>query len=50
MVLARANTRLHNLPTFKFGNLDLELVEDFIYVGIRFNWNGSFVKTKKTAA
>ena len=47
MVLARSNTRFHNLPTLKFGNLDLELVEDYIYVGIHFNWNGSFLKSKK---
>ena len=41
---ARSKTRLRNLPTFKFGNLDVELVEDYIYFGIRLNWNSSFVK------
>ena len=39
--------RLRNLPTFKFVNLDLDQVEDYIYLGICFNWNGSFVKAKK---
>ena len=34
--------------TFKFGNLDLDLVDDYVYLGICFNWNGSFVKAKKT--
>ena len=31
----------------KFGNLDLDLVDDYVYLGICFNWNGSFVKAKK---
>ena len=48
MVFARSKTRLRNLPTFKFGNLDLDLVDDYVYLGICFNWNGSFVKAKKT--
>ena len=43
MVFARSKTRLNNTPTFKFGNIDLEQVEDYIYLGICFNWNGSFV-------
>ena len=47
MVLARSKTRLNNIPTFKFGNIDLEQVDDYIYLGICFNWNGSFVKAKK---
>ena len=47
MVFARSKTRLNNIPTFKFGNIDLEQVEDYIYLGICFNWNGSFVKAKK---
>ena len=33
--------------TFKFGNIDLEQVEDYIYFRICFNWNGSFDKVKK---
>ena len=48
MVFARSKTRLRNLPTFKFGNLDLDLVDDYVYLDICFNWNGSFVKAKKT--
>ena len=47
MVFARSKTKLNNIPTFKFGNIDLEQVEDYIYLGICFNWNGSFVKAKK---
>ena len=45
MVFARSKTGLNNVPTFKFGNIDLEQVED--YLAICFNWNGSFVKAKK---
>ena len=50
MVFARSKTRLRNLPTFKFGNLDLDLVDendDYVYFDICFNWNGSFVKAKQ---
>ena len=47
MVFARSKTRLRNLPTFKFGNLDLDLVDDYVYLDICFNWNGLFVKAKK---
>ena len=47
MAFARSKTRLNNIPTFKFGNIDLEQVEDYIYLGVCFNWNGSFVKAKK---
>ena len=49
MVFARSKTRLRNLPTFKFGNLDLDLVDDYVYLDICFNWNGSFVKAKKNS-
>ena len=47
MAFARSKTRLRNWPTFKFGNLDLDLVDDYVYLGICFNWNGSFVKANK---
>ena len=47
MVFAWSKTRLNNIPTFTFGNIDLEQVDDYIYLGICFNWNGSFVKAKQ---
>ena len=47
MVFARSKTRLNNIPTSKFVNIDLEEVDDYIDLGICFNWNGSFVKAKK---
>ena len=46
MVFAKSKTRLRNLPIFKFGNLDLNQVEDYISLAICFNWNGSFAKAK----
>jgi len=47
MVFPRSKTRIRNIRTFKFGYMDLDHVDDYIYLGICFNWNGSFVKTKK---
>ena len=47
MVFTRSKTRLRNLPTFKLGSLDLDLVDVYVYLGICFNWNGSFVTAKK---
>ena len=43
MVFARSKTRIHNIPTLKFGNTGLDQVEDYIYLHIFFNWNGPFV-------
>ena len=37
MVFDRSKTRFNNIPTFKFGNIDLEQVDDYIYFGICFN-------------
>ena len=47
LVFARSKTRIRNIRTFKFGDMNLDQVEDYIYLGICFNWNGSFVKAKK---
>ena len=47
MVFARSKIKLNNIPTFKFGNIDLEQIEDYIYLGICFNGNWSFVKANK---
>ena len=32
MAFARSKTRLNSIPTFKFGNIDLEQVEDYNYI------------------
>lgn len=47
MVFTKSKARLRNLPDFTFDNAILERVEDYVYLGIEFNWNGSFVKAKK---
>ena len=47
MVFPRSEIRIRNIPTFKFDNTDIDQVEDYMYLGICFNWNGSFVKAKK---
>ena len=47
LVFARSKTRIRNIRAFKFGDMNLDQVEDYIYLGICFNWNGSFVKAKK---
>ncbi|KAK2183495.1 hypothetical protein NP493_310g02027 [Ridgeia piscesae] len=47
MVFARSMTRIRNIRTFKFGNTDLDQVEDYIYLGICFNWNRSFVTVNR---
>ena len=44
MVFAKSKTRLSNIPTFKFGNINHEQVEDYIYLGICFNWLGRLLK------
>ena len=30
-------------------NLDLDLVDDYVYLGICFNWNGSYVIKQKNS-
>ena len=46
MVFAMSKTRIRNIRTFISGNTVLDQVEDYIYLGIFFNWNGSFFKAK----
>ena len=48
MVFTRSKSRLRNLANFKFGELCLERVNEYVYLGIIFNHNGSFIKTIKT--
>ena len=47
-VFTRSKSRLRNLANFKFGELCLERVDEYVYLGITFNYNGSFIKTIKT--
>ena len=48
MVFTRSKSRLRNLANFKFGELCLERVDEYVYLGITFNYNGSFIKAIKT--
>ena len=36
LVFARSKTRIRNIRTFKFGDMNLDQVEDYIYLGICF--------------
>ena len=36
-----------NTPIFHYNDALLEVVEDFSYLGVKFNYNGKFCKTKK---
>ncbi|KAK2192146.1 hypothetical protein NP493_37g02011 [Ridgeia piscesae] len=47
MVFARSKTKIRNIRTFTFGNTDLDQVDDYTYLGICYNWIGSFIKAKK---
>lgn len=47
MVFTKSKVRLRRIKEFKFGESVLERVEEYTYLGIVFNWNGSFAKAKK---
>lgn len=47
MVFCRSKARLRNLPDFSYCNTVLDIVEEYSYLGVLFNWNGSFNKHKK---
>lgn len=39
--------KIRNLPSFNFNNDSIDVVFEYKYLGIVFNYNGSFVKAKK---
>ena len=39
--------KIRNIPVFSDGGLNLDVVDDFSYLGVRFNYNGKFYQTKK---
>ena len=47
-VFTRSKSRLINLANFEFGELRSERVDDYVYLGITFNCNGSFIKAIQT--
>jgi hypothetical protein len=47
VVFCKSKRGLCNTPAFSFeGNLLLEIVDDFSYLGVKFSYNGKFAKTK----
>lgn len=46
-VVVFSRGKLRNKPVFHFNNSPLEAVDDFSYLGVKFNYNGKFGKTKK---
>ena len=45
MIFSRGKSR--NIPKFNYNGLQLEVVTDYRYLGIDFNYNGKFNKCKK---
>ena len=45
LIFSRGNVR--NRPEFTFGNVELEIVRDYQYLGLIFNYNGKFIKAKE---
>ncbi|XP_071508531.1 uncharacterized protein [Diadema antillarum] len=43
-VLIFSRGKVRNFPLFSFGEDKLDVVDDFVYLGIQFNYNGSFKK------
>ena len=42
--------KLRNNPQFMYDNISLDVVEDFIYLGVKFNYNGSYNKQQLFAS
>ena len=36
--------KIRNIPEFYYGNEQVEVVDDYVYLGVKFNYNGSFTK------
>ncbi|XP_074647723.1 uncharacterized protein LOC141903501 [Tubulanus polymorphus] len=47
LIFARSKCRIKIDTKFMFGTDEIEIVEDYLYLGVKFNWNGSFAKAKK---
>ena len=45
-VLIFSKGKVRRFKSFKFGNKDIEVVYDYVYLGTTFNYNGSFYKAK----
>jgi len=49
-VLIFSKGKIRNIPTFTYGENNVEVVFEYNYLGIIFNYNGSFVKARKKLA
>ena len=43
-IVVFSSGKVRNLPTFWFGNNTIDVVDDYVYLGTMFNYNGSHVK------
>jgi hypothetical protein len=46
-ILIFSKGKIRNIPVVKFGNNNLEVVFDYVYLGCSFNYNGTFLKAIK---
>jgi hypothetical protein len=46
----RNNGKLHHNKSWTYNNVNLEIVNEFKYLGVLFNYNGNFLNTQKHAA
>ena len=43
-IVVFSKEKLRNKPQFMYDNISLDIVEDFIYLGVKFKYNGSYNK------
>ena len=43
-VVVFSRGKIRNKPIFKFGDVELDIVDDYVYLGVTFNYNGNFKK------
>ena len=49
-ILIFSRGKIKNIPIFKYGDQELDVVFEYNYLGIIFNYNGSFIKAKERLA
>ena len=43
-VIVFSRGKIRNIPEFFYGEEQVEVVDDYVYLGVKFNYNGSFTK------
>ena len=43
-IIVFSRGKIRNIPKFFYGNEQVEVVKDYVYLGVKFNYNGSFTK------